>query len=65
MLVIRSLSFEKAKINRLAENAITMPGNQVIETYVINMAHSRVPFKITAEGNFSMGVQQQKVNTSL
>ena len=49
----------------MAENAITMPGNQVIETYVINMAHSRVPFKITAEGNFSMGVQQHKVNTSL
>ena len=40
-------------------------GRQVIETIIVNMVHSRVRFKIIADGSFNMGVQQHKVNTSL
>ena len=64
----RSLPFERAlrtvKINRMVEGANTTRENQIIETN-INMVHSRVRFTIIAEGNFNMGVQQHKVNTSL
>ena len=63
MLARRSLPFEKTlrtvKINRMAEGTITTRGN------IGDRDHSRVRFKIIAEGNFNMGVQQHKVNISL
>ena len=48
----------------MVEGAITTRENQVTETN-INIVDSRVRFTIIAEGNFNMGVQQHKVNTSL
>ena len=69
MLARRSLPFEKTlrtvKINSMAEGAITARRNQVIETNIIKILYSRVRFKIIVEGNFSIGNQQHKVNTSL
>ena len=69
MLARRSLPFEKAlctvKINRMTEGAITTRRNQAIETNIIKILDSRVRFKIIVEGNFSIGNQQHKVNTSL
>ena len=67
MLMRRNLPFEnvlcKVKINRIAEGTMTTRGNQVIETNT-NIVDSKFRFKIIAEGNFSMEVQQHKVNTS-
>ena len=69
MLVRRSLPFEKAlrtaTVCRMIEGAITTRWNQVIKTNIKNMIDSRVRFKILAQGNFNMGVQQHKVNSSL
>ena len=48
-----------------AEGAITRRRDQVIETNIINILDSRVRLKIIAEGNFNIGVQQHKLNTSL
>ena len=68
MLVRRNLPFGKAlrtvKINRMAEGAITMQGNKVIETN-INMVNYKVRLNIIVEGNFNMEVQQHMENTSL
>ena len=64
----RNLPFERAlstiEISRMAEDAITTWGNQVIEPN-INMVNSKVHFNIIAEGNFSIEVQRHRVNTSL
>ena len=69
MLAIKSLPFEKAlrtvKINRLAEDIIITWGNQEIQTNIINMINSKVRFKIIAEEDFYVKVQQHKVNTFL
>ena len=44
----------------MVEGAITTRGSQIIKTNKINMVYSRDRFKIMAEGNFSMEVQQRK-----
>ena len=66
MLARRSLNLEKAlrtvEINHIVSDC---KGNQVIETNIINMADSRLHFKIIAEGNFNMEFQEHKVFTSL
>ena len=48
----------------MAESAITMQGNKVIETN-INMINYKARFNIIVEGNFNMEVQQHMENTSL
>ena len=69
MLARKSLSFEKdlptVTTNSMTEGAITTRGTQVTETSVINMVGSRIRFKIIAEGNFIMGVQQPNYLSAL
>ena len=49
----------------MTEGAITTRGSQVTETNVINMVGSRIRFKIIAEGNFVIVVQQPNYLSAL
>ena len=49
----------------MTEGAITTRGSQVTETNVINVVGSRIRFKIIAEGNFIIGVQQPNYLSAL
>ena len=63
----KNLPSEKAhctiKINRTAEGAITMRGNQVMETNTTTV-NSKVRFNVITERNFNIEVQQHRLNTT-